>query len=143
MNGKPEMTNIQSVINETSQTILECGAAAAIGYLCARVFTSINPAHAAVVSAVSILVSKIVDPVFQRVFAGPGANDASKFLGTVLNITLSVSASAAIASAMGFPISATAFFWLNIVGILAVPVVTIAVVVAAAAGLALKEALKS
>jgi hypothetical protein len=125
------ITPIQSVVNKASETVLNSATAAMVGYLCAKAFMSINPTHAAVVSAVAVLVSKVTNPLFSKIFSGPGANNASKFLGTVLNITLSVAVSAAIATAIGYSVSFSAFLYLNALTIATFASIALGVVVAA------------
>ncbi|HEV8051216.1 MAG TPA: hypothetical protein VGP47_01890 [Parachlamydiaceae bacterium] len=99
------MTQIQNALNVASETILTSAAFAGAGYLCARVFMSLNPVHAAVVSAVSVVVSKVTTPIFDKVFNGEKANESSRFLGAVLNVSASVIASSALATALGYPVS--------------------------------------
>jgi ABC-type polysaccharide/polyol phosphate export permease len=129
------MVSIQNVVNTGADTVLNCGAAAGIGYLTARVFmSSLNPVHAAVVSAISVLVSKVANPVFDYVFTSSDTNKACKFLGNVLNITASVAASAGIASAIGFPVSFSAFLCLNAITIVALSVIALGLVAVTEAG---------
>ena len=134
------MTKIQNVVNLASDTVLNSAAAAAIGYLCARAFMTINPIHAAVVSAVSVVVSKVTNPIFEKIFAGDSANKASKFLGNVLNITTSVAASAAIATALGYPVSIASFLYLNAITIASFSAVTIGLYAAASTAVYLEDA---
>lgn len=133
------MTTIQNVVNLASDTVLNSGAAAAIGYLCARAFMTINPVHAAVVSAISVVVSKITNPIFDKIFAGDNANKASKFLGNVLNITASVAGSAAIATSLGYQVSFASFLYLNAITIAAFSAVTIGLFAAASTAAYLED----
>jgi hypothetical protein len=127
------MINIRNIINQASDTVLNSAAAAGIGYLCARAFMAINPVHVAVASAISVVVSKVTDPIFDKIFAGEKASKASKFLGNVLNITTSVAASAGIATALGFEVSFASFLYVNAVTIAAFAAVTLGVFAAASA----------
>lgn len=103
------MSTIHDIVNWASSTVVNTGVSAGVGYLCARAFMSINPVHGAVVAAVSCVVSRVADPIFTAIFGGDKANMASKFVGTVLNITASVGGTLAIASALGFPVTLYSF----------------------------------
>lgn len=111
------MTSIQNVVNQASETLLHSVSAAGTGYMFAGGVLSLSPVHAAVISAISVLVSKVTNPVFQMCFGGPDANGSSLFLGNVLNITVSVAATIAIANAIGYSISVPAFLYLNAVAV--------------------------
>ena len=108
---------IRSLVNDASRTVLQMGISATIGYLFARTFTIINPWHAAVFSASSVLVSKVVEPIFNRIFGGSDSNEASKFLGKVINITACVAIGAAVSTLIGYPIPFTAglVIWLGVI----------------------------
>ena len=134
------MTTIQKLVNLASDTVINSAAAAGIGYLCARAFMTLNPVHAAVVSAVSVVVSKVTNPIFNWIFAGEQANKASKFLGNVLNITASVAASAAIATSLGYPVTVTSFLVLNAVTIAAFAAVSVGLFAAASTAVYLEDA---
>ena len=99
------MSVIQDVVNFTSKAVVNSAVNAGAGYLCARVFMSINPIHAAVVAGVSSVVSNVSTPIFNKIFAGENANSASKLLGTVLNVTTIIIAPVSIAASLGYPIS--------------------------------------
>ena len=108
------MTTIKAVLNETSELVLHSVTAAGVGYLCARVFMStINPIHAAVVTGLAALASRITKPLFDKIFGGFHSNQASRVLGSILNITSSVAIAASVATAIGFPVSMPAFLCLN------------------------------
>jgi hypothetical protein len=96
---------VQKFVNSTSETVVDMSIAAAVGSLCARVFTRMSPIHGAVFSAVAALVFKVVTPLFAKVFAGEGSNDSSKIVGIVLSIATGVLASAALTTGIGYPIS--------------------------------------
>lgn len=96
---------MSNVVNTASSTVLSVGLAAALGYGAAKIFTKINPVHGAVFAATSALVSKIVQPIFDKIFAGPGANDASKAVGVVVGQAAGIGISAAICTGLGYPIT--------------------------------------
>lgn len=108
------MSAIQFVVNQASETMLHGVTAAGTAYLFAK---NMNPVQAAALSAVSAVVSKITNPVFQWLFGGPEANGSSLLLGNALNITTSVAITVALANAVGFSVSVPAFLYLNAVAI--------------------------
>lgn len=111
------MSTIQNIVNRTSEICLHSATAAGIGYLFARSLVCLNPLHAAAISAISVLIAKITNPLFQKCFGGPEANGSSLLFGSVLNITVSVAATISAANAIGFSISVPAFLYLNAVAI--------------------------
>lgn len=115
-------SNLQTTMNSVADSAVTMSIAASVGYCCARVFTSVNPVHGAVFCAVSSLVTKFVNPIFEKFFAGKGANEASKMLGVGLSIVSGIAASAAVSTAFGFPITFYAGFVLTctVVSIIAI-----------------------
>lgn len=97
--------SVQSVVNNISSIALQVAASSGIGYLCARAFTSVNPVHGAIFCGITVVVSKIVSPIFDAIFNRPGANQASKVLGDVCSIGTAIGGSAAIARGLGYPIT--------------------------------------
>lgn len=97
--------SVRDLVNKAASTVVEMGVCAGVGYLGARLFNIINPVHGAVYAATAVLVSKITEPLFEKIFGGPEANEDSKFLGRVINIGVCVGISGAISTAIGFPIS--------------------------------------
>ena len=100
--------SVQNYINTISETSLQMAAAAGIGYICARAFTSINPLNAAIFSAVSECVRKFTIPVFNKIFGGYGANQSSRFVGAILQVITTVAASSAISNALGYGVTINA-----------------------------------
>lgn len=98
-------TEIQKCINQTSNVIAPMATAAGVGYLCARIFLSINPVNAAVFSASAALISRLIAPVFEETFGGWAANDASKICGTILGTATAIALSAAVSTVLGFSIA--------------------------------------
>lgn len=99
------MSNVTNVVNAACNTAVNAGWGAVGGYLLARMFTTINPVNGAVFGAVASVVSSVTNPVLKAIFEGKNSNDASKFIGKVLNITASIAASAHISGALGYPVS--------------------------------------
>jgi hypothetical protein len=95
------MLTIRSFINTASDYFISACTSGAVGYLGARMFTSINPVHGAVFCALASLVSRIVSPVFKDIFNGKGSNMASRAFGEVAKAITSITVSSAICTAAG------------------------------------------
>ena len=136
------MTTIQGVVNYGSETILHSASAAAVGYLCANVFMpAVNPAAAAVVLGAAATIAQMTRPIFNSIFAGPTSNEASRFLGTVLNITASVAIPASIAAGLGYAISVTSALYLIGFAIGSFALVIIGTSALSSTGISLRNAL--
>jgi len=134
---------VQNIVNQFSDTAVHAALSAGTGYLLARfVMTTLNPATAAVVSAVSAVVSVVIDPIFKAIFAGPQANDASRFLGKVLNISTALALPVGIANSLGYAITVPAFIGLNLVTIGAFVLTGLGIAGAASAGFTLQSAIR-
>lgn len=132
------MSYVTQVVNPVCTAVVNSGLSAAIGYLCARTFMSINPINGAVYAAIFPLVSAVTTPIFNSLFQGKEANGATRFVGTVLNMTANVGASYSISGAVGFPLTFGAAATLT--------VIPAAIVMAAAAvgfGVSMGVALKA
>jgi hypothetical protein len=119
-------------VNKGAETTLHSVTAAGTGYLFAKNLMTLNPVHAAAISAISVVVSKVTSPLFQMFFGGPEANGSSLLLGSVLNITASVSATIAAASALGYSISVPAWLYLSAVAIATYVLVNLGILAASA-----------
>lgn len=95
----------QECINTASDTIVQMSFAGALGYLCARVFGIINPVHGAAFCAVSAVVTKVVNPVFDKYFNNSESNHSSKLIGILLSTVVGTAVSASLATLAGFSIS--------------------------------------
>lgn len=91
-----------NAVNHFSGAIVDAACGGALGYISARIFTSIDPMHGGVYGIVSALVSKVTAPLFNKIFAQPGADDNSKCVGQVLNSLTGIAVSLAICGALGF-----------------------------------------
>lgn len=101
-------TPIRNCINHSAELAVNMSVLAAVGYCCARVFTRINPVHGAVFAASSCLTANLINPIFNKIFASEDSNEASKFFGNVLTIGTGIAASAALSTALGFPMTFSA-----------------------------------
>ena len=107
-------SQVQNFTNTAAETGLQMGLAGGMGYLCARLFMSVNPWTAAACCATTYLVRTVTAPLFDDLFAFRGANDASKLLGTTLSFVGSICAGAAITSVFVGPIPIYSAFVLSI-----------------------------
>lgn len=98
-------TEIQRCLDQITDVIAPMLVSAGVGYLCARVFLTINPIHAAVFSASASLISRVIAPIFEETFGGWAANDASRISGRLLGIGTAIALSAAISTVLGFSMS--------------------------------------
>lgn len=98
------MINLNQVINTGSELVLQSAFTAGVGYLAARIFTSINPVNAAVFCGVAAVVRYAVSPLFEKLFSGIGSNTSSRILGDILCGVSVVVLSSLFSSAAGFPI---------------------------------------
>jgi hypothetical protein len=98
-------TEIQKCLNYSAEVITPIVAAGGMGYLCARLFLTIDPVHAAVFSASASLISTAITPFFEKNFCGWAASDASKICGRILGIGTAIALSAAASTVLGFPIT--------------------------------------
>jgi hypothetical protein len=96
---------IQKAMNKLSQVSVYVAGHACIGYVAARVFTKVNPLQGAALCAISSVVSALMKPLFDKLFAGYGSNHACRQVGAWLNMGISIVATAAIASVSGCPIT--------------------------------------
>lgn len=126
------MSSIQNVVNRSAETMLHSVSSGATASLFAKNLMTLNPVHAAGLSAVSVLVSKVTSPLFQMLFGGPEANGSSLFLGNALNITLSVAATVITANAIGFSISVASFLYISAVNISTYVLVSLGILAASA-----------
>lgn len=101
-------TETQNCVNQATNVALHMSAMAGIGYLAARVFSFIDPVHAALFSASTYLVSKIISPLFEKTFGGWASSEASRFTGNLLALGTAVAISSGISMLAGFPVSFTA-----------------------------------
>lgn len=97
--------DIQRCVNRVSEELPTLAVSGGMGYLCARVFLTIDPVHAAVFSASAALISKIITPFFEDNFNGWAASDASRLTGRLLAMMSSIAMSAGVSTVLGFPIS--------------------------------------
>lgn len=95
----------RNTINKACDGLIQMGIAAGIGYLSSWAFKICQPTHGAVFFAVSTLVYQLTRPFFDSIFAGPGSNEASRFVGVAVSLGAGVGASAFITTALGFPIT--------------------------------------
>ena len=123
---------ISALMNPLSETLIESTVAGGAGYLCARIFMSINPVHAAVVSAISLAVSKVARGLFDVLFNNVNSNFASRLVGNILNITTCAALSVSMANALGYGISMTSFLVLNAIMISSFALVSIGILAGAA-----------
>lgn len=127
-----KMGAIQNVVNHASETVLHSVAAAGTSYLFARNLMSLNPIHAAAISAISVLVSKVTNPLFEMCFGGLEANGSSQLLGNVLNLKASVAVTVLAANAVGFSISIPAYLFLSVAAISTYVLVNLGILAASA-----------
>lgn len=98
------MIDCRQIMNTASDFAVTSAFTAAVGYMAARIFTSLNPLHGALYCGVASLVSRAVSPVMDKLFSGERANAASKFLGEILSIGSVVVISSLISVAAGFTV---------------------------------------
>lgn len=114
--------NTQKVVNHVSETLIESGCAGAAGYCLARCFKTINPFHALALSALSIAVSKLTKPYFDKVFNNSHSNDASRLMGHALNLISCTLAYAGLVNLASYAISITPIAMSALLGLNAVSV---------------------
>lgn len=111
-------------LNIACDVVRDMAGGAGLGYLCARIFTTINPVAGAIFGATATLISKLARPVFKSLFEGPGANESSKTIGWLLENTVGILASAAITTYAGYSMTAYSALILT-VSALAAPLIIV------------------
>jgi hypothetical protein len=91
-----------NAVNQFSGVIVAAAFSGGLGYISARIFTSIDPMYGGVYGIVSALVSKVTGPLFDKIFAHQGADANSKCVGNILNTLTGIAVSLAICGALGF-----------------------------------------
>jgi hypothetical protein len=99
------VSSVQNFVNNSCETAVKMGAVAVIGATCAWMFKVMHPMHAAVFSATTVLVTKVADPFFDKIFDGYGANNYSRFVGSCLSVAVGTAVSAAVATGLGFTVT--------------------------------------
>lgn len=86
---KPSLPKISApkILNGIAQTALETGSCAGTGFIAGHMLTplALDPVHGALLCGAAALISKITEPVFDKIFDGPKASEASRTLGFMLN----------------------------------------------------------
>jgi len=90
--------------NQIAPTVLGMGLAGGFGYFATKTFLKTKPWHGAVFCATSVLVAKVVDPLFQKAFSGYGKSDANKAMGFFLSTGTGVAVSTILTTGVGYPI---------------------------------------
>ena len=92
-------------VNFTSGAAVNAASSGVLGYLGARIFTSIDPLHGGVFGVVSALVSSVTKPLFEKIFEQPGADENAKCVGQILNTVVGIAVSLSICGALGFQLT--------------------------------------
>jgi len=91
-------------VNHFSNSVFAVGISAGLGAVVSAV-CSANPVTGALFGATHCAVRIATFPIFEKMFHQPGANSASRFLGTCLKIITPIAIATTITSALGFPIT--------------------------------------
>src|SRR5262249_53575436 len=94
---------------EFTEVLGQSGVSALLGYFCARSFTSINPWQAGLFGALSSLISRFVDPLFDKAFQkldlqNDHLKTTSKFFTRILSIGASVVTASTAMGVLGLPV---------------------------------------
>lgn len=102
------MKPINECLRETSFIAAEMFVGAVIGYGASRALNVMNPAHGAVLCAISAAVARLTTPIFRRIFKENENNFvkcALHFTSCVLQLAVNCAASVAVARVIGYPIA--------------------------------------